>query len=110
MPPNQPDQTPKNQILPPSPSVFTTPTTNPPINTNSEPTISELTPYELSKRSMPKFGKVLFTILFTTISVILLSLGIVYLLKSLSEQEQKNKNPIETTHYYSRGWDRKSVV
>ena len=101
MPPNQPDQTPKNQILPPSPPVFTTPTTNPPINTNSEPAISELTPYELSKRSMPKFGKVLFIILFTTISVILLSLSIVYFLKHLSEQEQKNKNPIEATHHYS---------
>ena len=58
----------------------------PPYNINPE---NNFTPNELSKHSMPKFGKILFIIIFTTIGVISLSFGIVYLMKYLNEQATK---------------------
>ena len=50
-------------------------------NPSQAPVTHELTPNEFAKHSMPKFGKIFAIILFTTASVILLSFGIVYLMK-----------------------------
>ena len=60
---------------------------------------SSLSPSDLAKNSMPKFGKILFIILFTTLSVILLSFGIVYLMKNINEKAQKPSNTSQTKHY-----------
>lgn len=89
MPPN--NQSPQNQIWP-SQAV--------PKNQNSiisqDNSINQinpdLAPNEFAKHSMPKFGKILAIIIFTTASVILLSFGIVYLMKRLNEQTPK---PVE---------------
>lgn len=53
------------------------------------PVNHELTPNEFAKHSMPKFGKIFAIILFTTAGVILLSFGIVYLMKYLNEKTAK---------------------
>lgn len=53
------------------------------------PITHELTPNEFAKHSMPKFGKIFAIILFTTAGVILLSFGIVYLMKYLNEKTAK---------------------
>lgn len=63
---------------------------------------SNLTPSDLAKRSMPKFGKVLIIIILTTAAVILLSFGIVSLLKYLNEQTHKTSDSTDTTKRYSR--------
>lgn len=66
----------------------------PPYNLNPE---NNFTPNELSKHSMPKFGKILFIIIFTTIGVISLSFGIVYLMKYLNEQTTKPEQTEQIT-------------
>ncbi|TWP08085.1 hypothetical protein EUA80_00485 [TM7 phylum sp. oral taxon 351] len=63
-------------------------------NQSQVPVSHELTPNEFAKHSMPKFGKIFAIILFTTASVILLSFGIVYLMKYLNEKTAKTS---ETT-------------
>ena len=60
--------------------------TTPPMNVQPP---EDLTPNELSKHSMPKFGKILFIIIFTTFGVVALSFGIVYLMKYLNEKTAK---------------------
>lgn len=61
-----------------------------PNSNQSQASVShELTPNEFAKHSMPKFGKIFAIILFTTAGVILLSFGIVYLMKYLNEKTAK---------------------
>ena len=71
----------------------------PPTNLNSE---DNFTPNELSKHSMPKFGKILFIIIFTTVGVISLSFGIVYLMKYLNEQIAKPKQTEQITKQFKK--------
>ena len=71
----------------------------PPTNLNSE---NNFTPNELSKHSMPKFGKILFIIIFTTIGVISLSFGIVYLMKYLNEQITKPEQTEQITKQFKK--------
>ena len=71
----------------------------PPYNINPE---NNFTPDELSKRSMPKFGKILFIIIFTTIGVIALSFGIVYLMKYLNEQTTKPEQTEQVTKQFKK--------
>ena len=58
------------------------------------PNSHELAPNEFAKHSMPKFGKIFAIILFTTAGVILLSFGIVYLMKYLNEKNCKNSRKL----------------
>ena len=71
----------------------------PPTNLNSE---DNFTPNELSKHSMPKFGKILFIIIFTTVGVISLSFGIVYLMKYLNEQIAKPEQTEQITKQFKK--------
>jgi len=71
----------------------------PPTNLNSE---DNFTPNELSKHSMPKFGKILFIIIFTTVGVISLSFGIVYLMKYLNEQIAKPEQTTQITKQFKK--------
>lgn len=71
----------------------------PPYNLNPE---NNFTPNELSKHSMPKFGKILFIIIFTTIGVISLSFGIVYLMKYLNEQTTKPEQTEQITKQFKK--------
>ena len=71
----------------------------PPYNLNPE---NNFTPNELSKHSMPKFGKILFIIIFTTIGVISLSFSIVYLMKYLNEQTTKPEQTMQETKQFKK--------
>ena len=71
----------------------------PPTNLNSE---DNFIPNELSKHSMPKFGKILFIIIFTTVGVISLSFGIVYLMKYLNEQITKPEQTEQITKQFKK--------
>lgn len=71
----------------------------PPYNINPE---NNFTPNELSKHSMPKFGKILFIIIFTTIGVISLSFSIVYLMKYLNEQTTKPEQTMQETKQFKK--------
>ena len=71
----------------------------PPTNLNSE---DNFTPNELSKHSMPKFGKILFIIIFTTVGVISLSFGIVHLMKYLNEQIAKPEQTTQITKQFKK--------
>jgi len=68
----------------------------------NNPTSENFTPNELSKHSMPKFGKILFIIIFTTIGVIALSFGIVYLMKYLNEQTTKPQQTEQTIKHFKK--------
>ena len=65
-------------------------------------TPENFTPNELSKHSMPKFGKILFIIIFTTSGVIALSFGIVYLMKYLNEQTTKPQQTEQTIKHFKK--------
>ena len=71
----------------------------PPKNLTPE---NNFTPNELSKHSMPKFGKILFIIIFTTIGVISLSFGIVYLMKYFNEQATKPEQTEQVTKQFKK--------
>ena len=92
MPPNYPHQG-QNPAQGQSPNQGQNPAQYPNQYPNSNqsqaPVTHELTPNEFAKHSMPKFGKIFAIILFTTAGVILLSFGIVYLMKYLNEKTAK---------------------
>lgn len=96
MPPNYPNQG-QNQGQNPAQGQYPAqgqnkaqlPNQYPNSNQSQAPVNHELTPNEFAKHSMPKFGKIFAIILFTTAGVILLSFGIVYLMKYLNEKTAK---------------------
>ena len=57
----------------------------------------DLIPHELSKKSMPKAGKVFGIIIAATVGVLLISFGIVYLMKYLSDQANQSKSHTENS-------------